>query len=84
MKTTEIRIKNILNESEKAINVEVYYHPHEMGGKLNTWRFWIPKSQIVRRTETIIEIPEWLASKMGNELPFHAGTMSSTAFATYF
>lgn len=84
MKTTELRIKEVLKETEKALNIEVYYHPGSMGGTVETWKFWIPKSQILERSETSIEVPEWLASKMGQQLPSHAGIMASTAFATYF
>ena len=55
----------VISETEKAIKVELVYQ-HLESLKRNNWNTWLPKSQSV--ITTILELPKWLADKIGDEI----------------
>lgn len=62
---------NILRETEKAYNVELFYN-HLEACSNKSWKAWLPKSQVSiisqNDTSTIINAPEWLLSKIDAEI----------------
>ncbi|MBL0294925.1 MAG: hypothetical protein KBG30_14625 [Bacteroidales bacterium] len=63
----------VISETEKAIKVELVYQ-HLESLKRNNWNTWLPKSQsVITETKTgfgttILELPKWLADKIGDEI----------------
>ena len=66
---------NLIKETDKAINVELNWQHLETPGKNHKWVAWLPKSKATVSDSSIpmwgrikIEVPIWLADKIGNEI----------------
>ena len=66
---------SLIKETEKALNIELNWQHNETVGKNQKYDVWIPKSQASVSTPSItiwgsieIEVPTWLADKIGNEI----------------
>lgn len=66
---------NIVKESEKAVNAEVFFY---IDGQTYTWKMWFPKSR-VKIEGNKMEVEDWLLKKFEQELQNSSNTRVSTA-----
>lgn len=66
---------NIIKESEKAINAEVFFY---IDGQTYTWKMWFPKSRVKVEGDKM-EVEDWLVNKFEQELQNSSNTRVSTA-----
>ena len=81
-KTMELRIKQVVKESEKAICVMITLE-HPSSNKQFTKEQWLPKSVVESMTDTVVVAKDWFVNKMISEqLSFMrvGGIMSSIVF----
>lgn len=75
MKKSTTIFANIASETEKALKVEITWQHLETPGRLHKYFSWLPKSQSTVSSSKMemfganeIEVPMWLADKIGNEI----------------
>lgn len=66
---------NIVKETEKAINAEVFFF---IDGQTYTWKMWFPKSR-VKVEGNKMEVENWLISKFEQELQSSSNSRVATA-----
>ena len=66
---------NIVKETEKAVNAEVFFY---IDGQTYTWKMWFPKSRI-KVENNKMEVEDWLVKKFEQELENSSNNRVSAA-----